>query len=164
MLGVKIHHHHEKKHILNFLHGYFFGCRTIFGCVLNNTLVYTKIVISPSDSYIWDVELVRILQNLVLKGTPVRITIDESDCIQGTPVHDHLASTLPEWRTKWPTVRILRKGKHFFLAKRAWLSASYNWPHHRHPGNSSFQSANSSIEGSTLAQPADPLRLVCLQL
>ena len=87
MLGVKIHHHHEKKHILNFLHVYFFGCRTIFGNLLNNTLVYTKIVISPSDSYIWDVELVRILQNQVLKGVPVRITIDESDCIPVSYTH-----------------------------------------------------------------------------
>ena len=80
--------------------------------------MYTKIIISPSDSFIWDVELVRILQSQVLKGTPVRITIDESDCIQGTPVHTHLAQTLPEWRRKWPTVQILKKGKHFFLAKK----------------------------------------------
>ena len=118
MLGVKIHHHHEKKHILNFLHGYFFGCRTIFGYVLNNTLVYTKIEIIPSDSYIWDVELVRILQTLVCKGTPVRITINETECMAGTPMHDHLASTLHEWRIKWPHIHMVKKGKHFFLAKK----------------------------------------------
>ena len=118
MLGVKIHHHHEKKQYFNFLHGNFFGYRTIFGCVLNNTLVYTKIEIIPSDSYIWDVELVRILQTQVLKGVPVRLTINEADCIQGTPVHQHLASTLHEWRIKWPRIHMVKRGKHFFLAKK----------------------------------------------
>ena len=128
MLGVKIHHHHEKKHILNFLHGYFFGCRTIFGCVLNNTLVYTKIVISPSDSYIWDVELVRILQNLVLRGTPVRLTINESDCIQGTPIHNHLASIYRNGVQNGPLCQYCVRVNIFF-----WLNESNKCEHcHSH--------------------------------
>ncbi len=80
--------------------------------------MYTKIEIIPSDSYIWDVELVRILQTLVAKGTPVRITIDETDSMAGTPMHDHLASTLHEWRIKWPRIHMVKRGKHFFLAKK----------------------------------------------
>ena len=80
--------------------------------------MYTKIEIIPSDSYIWDVELVRILQTLVCKGTLVRITINETECMAGTPMHDHLANTLHEWRTKWPNIHMVKRGKHFFLAKK----------------------------------------------
>ena len=77
--------------------------------------MYTKIEIIPSDSYIWDVELVRILQTLVAKGTPVRITINETECMAGTPMHDHLANTLHEWRIKWPNIHMVKRGKHFFF-------------------------------------------------
>jgi hypothetical protein len=85
--------------------------------VINTALVYQALKITPSDSYIWDVELVRILQTVVARGHTVRVTIDESDCMSPT-INQHLAQTLPEWRAKWPHIQFRKQGQHFFLTPK----------------------------------------------